>query len=477
MNFGAYEAGGFYDEMFNEVRGAERSEYSEVKKLFESLTEEDFKNQKNRINQTFLEQGITFQIYQEDSSLERIFPFDPIPRLITKKEWEKIEQGLIQRITALNIFLNDIYNDGHIVNDGILPRETLYSSANYLENFIGFKPSKNIYIHISGSDLIRDNDGKFYVLEDNLRCPSGVSYVLENRSAMKRAYPDLYRKLNIAPVDDYSQILQESLKYISPSRKDTPTIVLLSPGIHNSAYFEHTFLARQMGVEIVEAKDLIVSGGYVYMRTTKGLVVVDVIYRRIDDDYLDPNHFNEESLLGVPGITDAYLRGNVALANAIGAGVADDKVIYAYVPEIIKYYLAEDPILPNVPTYLASVDSQKEHILGNLENLVVKTANDSGGHGMLMGPSATKDQIQKFSRLIKNNPRNYIAQPVVQLSRHPTIFENKIEGRHVDLRPFVIYGDKVKVLKGGLTRVALEKDSLIVNSSQGGGSKDTCVLM
>ena len=294
---------------------------------------------------------------------------------------------------------------------------------------------------------------------------------------MKRAYPDLYRKLNIAPVDDYSQILQESLKYISPSRKDKPTIVLLSPGIHNSAYFEHTFLARQMGVEIVEAKDLIVSGGYVYMRTTKGLVVVDVIYRRIDDDYLDPNHFNEESLLGVPGITDAYLRGNVALANAIGAGVADDKVIYAYVPDIIKYYLAEDPILPNVPTYLASVDSQKEHILGNLENLVVKTANDSGGHGMLMGPSATKDQIQKFSRLIKNNPRNYIAQPVVQLSRHPTIFENKIEGRHVDLRPFVIYGDKVKVLKGGLTRVALEKDSLIVNSSQGGGSKDTCVLM
>ena len=477
MNFGAYEAGGFYDEMFNGERGAERSEYSEVKKLFESLTEEDFKNQKNRINQTFLEQGITFQIYQEDSSLERIFPFDPIPRLITRKEWEKVEQGLIQRITALNIFLNDIYNDGHIVNDGILPRETLYSSANYLENFIGFKPSKNIYIHISGSDLIRDNDGKFYVLEDNLRCPSGVSYVLENRSAMKRAYPDLYRKLNIAPVDDYSQILQESLKYISPSRKDKPTIVLLSPGIHNSAYFEHTFLARQMGVEIVEAKDLIVSGGYVYMRTTKGLVVVDVIYRRIDDDYLDPNHFNEESLLGVPGITDAYLRGNVALANAIGAGVADDKVIYAYVPEIIKYYLDEDPILPNVPTYLASVDSQKEHILDNLENLVVKTANDSGGHGMLMGPSATKDQIQKFSRLIKNNPRNYIAQPVVQLSRHPTIFENKIEGRHVDLRPFVIYGDKVKVLKGGLTRVALEKDSLVVNSSQGGGSKDTCVLM
>ena len=477
MNFGSYEAGGFYDEMFNSGRGDERSEYSEVKKLFESLTEEDFKNQKNRINQTFLEQGITFQIYQEDSSLERIFPFDPIPRLITRKEWEKVEQGLIQRITALNIFLNDVYNECHIVNDGILPRETLYSSANYLEDFIGFKPSKNIYIHISGSDLIRDNDGKFYVLEDNLRCPSGVSYVLENRSAMKRAYPDLYRKLNIAPVDDYSQILQESLKYISPSRKDKPTIVLLSPGIHNSAYFEHTFLARQMGVEIVEAKDLIVSGGYVYMRTTKGLVVVDVIYRRIDDDYLDPNHFNEESLLGVPGITDAYLRGNVALANAIGAGVADDKVIYAYVPEIIKYYLAEDPILPNVPTYLASVDSQKEHILGNLENLVVKTANDSGGHGMLMGPSATKDQIQKFSRLIKNNPRNYIAQPVVQLSRHPTIFENKIEGRHVDLRPFVIYGDKVKVLKGGLTRVALEKDSLVVNSSQGGGSKDTCVLM
>ena len=477
MNFGSYEAGGFYDEMFNEGGGAERSEYSEVKKLFESLTEEDFKNQKNRINQTFLEQGITFQIYHEDSSLERIFPFDPIPRLITKKEWEKIEQGLIQRITALNIFLNDVYNEGHIVNDGILPRETLYSSANYLENFIGFKPSKNIYVHISGSDLIRDNDGKFYVLEDNLRCPSGVSYVLENRSAMKRAYPDLYRKLNIAPVDDYSQILQESLKYISPSRKDKPTIVLLSPGIHNSAYFEHTFLARQMGVEIVEAKDLIVSGGYVYMRTTKGLVVVDVIYRRIDDDYLDPNYFKEESLLGVPGITDAYLKGNVALANAIGAGVADDKVIYAYVPDIIKYYLAEDPILPNVPTYLASVDSQKEHILDNLENLVVKTANDSGGHGMLMGPSATKDQIQKFSRLIKNNPRNYIAQPVVQLSRHPTIFENKIEGRHVDLRPFVIYGDKVKVLKGGLTRVALEKDSLIVNSSQGGGSKDTCVLM
>ena len=477
MNFGGYETDDFYDEMFNGRGGVERSEYLEVKKLFESLTEGDFKNQRNRINQTFLEQGITFQVYKEDSSLERIFPFDPIPRLITKHEWEKVEQGLTQRITALNIFLNDIYNDGHIINDGILPRDTVYSAANYLENFRGFNPSKNIYIHISGSDLIRDNDGKFHVLEDNLRCPSGVSYVLENRSAMKRAYPDLYRKLNIAPVDDYSQILQESLKFISPSRKDKPTIVLLSPGIYNSAYFEHTFLARQMGVEIVEAKDLIVSGGYVYMRTTKGLVVVDVIYRRIDDDYLDPNHFNKESLLGVPGITDAYLKGNVALANAIGTGVADDKVIYAYVPDIIKYYLAEDPILPNITTYLASIDSQKEYILDNLKNLVVKTANDSGGHGMLMGPSATKDQINKFSSLIKNNPRNYIAQPVVQLSRHPTIFEDKIEGRHVDLRPFVIYGDKVKVLKGGLTRVALEKNSLIVNSSQGGGSKDTCVLM
>ncbi|NNE92717.1 MAG: circularly permuted type 2 ATP-grasp protein [Verrucomicrobiales bacterium] len=475
--FDQYNCGKFFDEMFAGDSQGPREHYRVVRDRFRELTEDDLDAKRRRLDRSFLEHGITFTVYGDDDGTERIFPFDPLPRVIPADEWEKIENGLIQRITALNHFLYDIYHEEKIIQDGIIPEHVIKSAEHYRPEFRGLKVPRDIYIHICGTDLIRDDDGNYLVLEDNGRCPSGVSYVLENRTALKRAFPRLYQRMQVEPVDGYTAALLRTLQDVAPHGKSDPMCVLLTPGVYNSAYFEHTFLARRMGIEIVEGRDLIASDGFIYMRTTKGLVQVDVIYRRIDDEFLDPTVFREDSALGVPGLIEAYRRGNVTLANAIGTGVADDKVTYAYVPDMIRYYLDQEPILPNVQTYLAWDDNDRKYILENLDKLVVKAANESGGYGMLMGPTAAAEEREQFRRRIEETPRNYIAQPVVNLSRHPTFCEDgRIEGRHVDLRPFVLSGDRVTVMPGGLTRVALKKDSLVVNSSQGGGSKDTWVL-
>ncbi|NJM39024.1 MAG: circularly permuted type 2 ATP-grasp protein [Akkermansiaceae bacterium] len=399
-----------------------------------------------------------------------------MPRLVTAAEWAKIEAGLIQRITALNLFLNDIYQSQKIITDGVIPAELVHSASHYRPEFRGMSVPHGIHIHVCGSDLVRDSDGQFYVLEDNARCPSGASYMLENRNAMKRTFPSLLQSVPVRPVDGYGQMLRETLAYLAPAAVLDPVIVVLTPGVFNSAYFEHSYLARQMGVPIVEGRDLIVRNHCVFMRTTYGLQQVHVIYRRIDDDFLDPLVFRKDSLLGVPGLVDAYRCGNVALANSIGTGVADDKAVYACVPKMIRYYLDQDPILPNVPTYLGVDPKDCTYILENLDKLVVKAVDESGGYGMLMGPSSTKQERAEFTNRIKANPRNYIAQPVLALSRHPVFTGDAFEGRHIDLRPYVLYGERVQVVPGGLTRVALRKGSLVVNSSQGGGSKDTWVL-
>ncbi len=475
--FENYEKGDFFDEMFSGEGDAVFPHYSELLERFNMLSTDKLEERQQRVSASFLEQGITFTVYGDDQGTERIFPFDLIPRVIPDSEWRTIEEGLTQRIVALNLFLNDIYNKGKIIKDGIIPEEVVKTAAHYRPEMVGKKVPRDIYIHICGSDLIRDGKGEYLVLEDNGRCPSGVSYLLENREAMKRAFPGLYSSLGVRPVTEYPEMLLKTLQYLSPRQTQEPVCVLMTPGVYNSAYFEHTFLARQMGIEIVEGRDLIAIDGYVFMRTTKGLVQVDVIYRRIDDDFIDPTVFRPDSLLGVPGLMEAYLKGNVALANAVGTGVADDKVTYCYVTDMIKYYLDQDPILNNVPTYLASREDDAKYMLENLDKLVVKSANESGGYGMLMGPSSTKKEREEFAKKIKESPRNYIAQPVVSLSRHPTICEDgAVEGRHVDLRPFILYGEDVKIIPGGLTRVALRKGSLVVNSSQGGGSKDTWVL-
>ena len=398
--------------------------------------------------------------------------------MIPAKEWDLIERGLTQRITALNMFLEDIYHEQKILRDRVIPPHYVLNAKHFRREFMGCDVPKGIYIHICGTDLIRGRDGGYLVLEDNLRCPSGASYMLENRAALKRAFPNLYQSARVKPVDGYAADLRKVLQHAVPHSlgNEQPNVVLLTPGVYNSAYFEHAFLARQMGIPIVEGRDLIVRDARVYMRTTAGLVPVDVIYRRIDDDFLDPSVFRSDSLLGVPGLVSAYRAGNVSLANAIGTGVADDKVIYYFVPRIIKYYLGEEPILPNVETFLASEPKDCAYILDNLDKLVVKSANEAGGYGMLMGPWATKDEIEEFRKLIIENPRNFIGQPPISLSRHPTWVGEGFEGRHVDLRPYILYGDKITVTPGGLTRVALRKGSLVVNSSQGGGSKDTWVL-
>lgn len=475
--FAQYQTEHFFDEMFSASGGEVRDHYRLLMERLSKLEASDIDEIQQRITTGFLESGITFTVYGDDRGTERIFPFDLFPRIITSDEWEQIEYGLTQRITALNLFLHDVYHDGNIIKDGIIPEEVVKSAAHYRPEMVGFTPPGDVYLHICGSDLIRDDQGNYLVLEDNGRCPSGVSYLLENREAMKRAFPDLYRKYGVCPVDQYPEILLETMQYLSPRKGQTPVCVLLTPGVYNSAYFEHTFLAHKMGIEIVEGPDLLVKDAHVYMRTTRGLVQVDVIYRRLDDDFLDPLAFKEDSLLGVPGLMDAYLRGNVSLANAVGTGVADDKVTYAYVPDMIRYYLDQEPILNNVPTYLAWRDADRKYMLDHLPELVVKAANESGGYGMLMGPSSTKEEQATFAKLIQENPRNYIAQPVVSLSRHPTFCDgNMPEGRHVDLRPFALFGEKINIIPGGLTRVALTKGSLVVNSSQGGGSKDTWVL-
>ncbi|WP_193211409.1 circularly permuted type 2 ATP-grasp protein [Luteolibacter marinus] len=473
--FDAYEADGFYDEMFDRDGGV-RPHYQGLLDRFSAFPTDDFEARRASCDQHFLRQGVTFNVYHDERGTERIFPFDPVPRVIPADEWEHLEAGLTQRIIALNLFLHDIYHEQHILNDGIIPRHYIENATHYRPEFRGVDVPKDIYIHICGSDLIRGADGAYYVLEDNGRCPSGASYLLENRNALKRAFPNLFESLGVRSVDSYPRVLRDMLQHVSPHREGEPVCVLLTPGCYNSAYFEHCFLAREMGIDIVEGRDLVVMDDFVYMRTTHGLVRVDVIYRRIDDDFLDPTVFRKDSVLGVPGIMRAYQAGNVALANAVGTGVADDKVIYYFVPKIIEYYLGQDPILPNVPTFLASEDSDRKYILEHLPELVVKAANESGGYGMLMGPSATQEEIGKFKEKIIADPRNFIAQPVISLSRSPTWCEGNMEGRHIDLRPYIVYGEDVKIVPGGLTRVALRKGSLVVNSSQGGGSKDTWVL-
>ncbi len=474
--FQDYQIDGFFDEMFSSEDQKPFPWYRDIGKVFSALSSENMAEKKRSLERSFLEQGITFTVYSDDQGTERIFPFDPIPRVIPASEWAHIESGLIQRIRALNLFLTDLYHDARIIREGIIPEEVIRSAKHYRPEFAGLDLPHNAYIHICGSDLIRDDQGTYRVLEDNGRCPSGVSYMLENRAAMKRAFPKLYQRMGVEAVAQYPAELRDMLKSVAPAGGTDPVCVLLTPGHYNSAYFEHTFLARQMGVELVEGQDLFVAGDRVYMHTTQGPVPVDVIYRRIDDEFLDPKAFRPDSMLGVPGLVDAYRRGNVTLVNAIGTGVADDKVVYAFVPDMIRFYLAEDPILENVPTYLGMRDEDRAYMLDHLEELVVKAANEAGGYGMLMGPKASRQEIDEFRQRIEADPRNYIAQPVISLSRHPTLCDSHAEGRHVDLRPFVLYGEKIVVVPGGLTRVALKKGSLIVNSSQGGGSKDTWVL-
>jgi uncharacterized circularly permuted ATP-grasp superfamily protein len=473
FSFNHYDTEGFYDEMFT-PSGEIRPGYQHFKDRVEQLTPEEFQRRQISAERALMAMGITFNVYSENEGTERIMPVDIIPRIVHAQEWEKMEKGLIQRITALNLFLADIYSDQKIIKDGIIPREVIYSSKNFLAPCMGIKPPKNIWIHITGTDLIRGNNGEYMILEDNLRCPSGVSYMMENRELLKQTFPEVVAKTQIRPISDYPHKLLEMLRFISD--RPEPTVVVLTPGIYNSAYFEHSYLAQQMGVELVDARDLVVHEGYVKMRTTKGFKIVDVIYRRIDDTFLDPNTFNQDSLIGIPGIFEVYKNGKVAIANAPGTGVADDKVIYAYVPRIIKYYLGEDPIIENVKTYICSEADDLKYVLENIADLVVKEANEAGGYGMLIGPKSTQEEQEKFKKYILANPRNYIAQPTISLSRVPCLIDDHAEGRHVDLRPYILYGDGVNVMPGGLTRVALRKGSLVVNSSQGGGSKDTWVL-
>lgn len=475
MRFDSYDPGDFYDELFID-RGQPRPEAAVLIKRIHSLSEGELKQRHQAAQAALMKLGATFNVYGSDRGTEQIFPFDVIPRIVSASEWSWIEEGLKQRIHALNLFLADIYGEQKIIKDGVIPAELITSATGYLKPCIGLQPPEGIWCHITGTDLVRDKDGQWYVLEDNLRCPSGISYVLENRRVMKSTFPQVFAKLAIQPVDDYSSHLLETLLNLAPAHIQNPNVVVLTPGIYNSAYFEHSFLAQQMGVELVEGRDLVVSDGYVKMRTTKGLQRVDVIYRRIDDDFIDPLVFRSNSTLGVPGLMEVYRNGRVALANALGTGVADDKVIYAYVPQIIKYYLDEEQILSNVPTYVCWEEKQLEYVLANLDKLVVKAANESGGYGMLVGPHASEEERQDFASKISANPRNYIAQPTLCLSRVPTIFGETFEGCHVDLRPYILYGKDIYVHPGGLTRVALKRGSLVVNSSQGGGSKDTWVL-
>jgi uncharacterized circularly permuted ATP-grasp superfamily protein len=473
--FSDYEVGDFFDEMF--VRpGVARPHYAKLLGRFKEMDHEEFERKRALAASTFLIQGVTFTVYNDDQGTERIFPFDLLPRIIPAEEWERIERGLVQRITALNLFLHDIYHEQNILRDGAIPKSIVWEAAHFRPEFMHFDVPRNVYIHVCGTDLVRDRDGNYLVLEDNARCPSGVSYVIENRQAMKRTFPNLLGQYRVRPVEDYSQELLNVLRYIAPQAQQEPTVVLLTPGVYNSAYFEHSFLARSMGIEIVEGRDLVAQDGKVFMRTTKGLAQVDVIYRRINDDFLDPQVFRKDSGLGVPGLVEAYRDGNVSLANSIGTGIADDKAVYHFVPKMIRYYLGEDALLPNVPTYLASVKEDLAYILEHIPEMVVKAVNESGGYGMLVGPQATKAECEKFKEKVRKNPRNYIAQPVVALSRSPSFCDESMQGRHIDLRPFILYGEKVTIVPGGLTRVALRKGSLVVNSSQGGGSKDTWVL-
>ena len=472
-----YDPGAFFDEMFA-ASGQPRPHYAALHEQLRKLTETTFNEHRTQSDIFFLYQGITFTVYsQAEQGIERIFPFDLIPRIIPRAEWEVLERGLTQRVQALNLFLKDVYHEQKILRDGIVPADLIFGARHFQRAMIGIHVPKDVYVHVVGTDLIRDAAGTYYVLEDNLRSPSGVSYMLENRQALKRTFASLFASYGVRPIEHYPQELLRTLQSVAPHGITDPTIVLLTPGIYNSAYFEHSYLARQMGFEIVQGRDLVVHDNHVFMRTTRGLQPVDVIYRRIDDDYIDPLAFRQDSMLGVAGLLNAYRAGNVTLANAMGTGVADDKAVYAYVPEIIKYYLGEDAILQNVPTYMAHREKDQGYILANLDKLVVKAVNESGGYGMLIGPHASQAERTEFRARVLANPRNYIAQPTVSLSRHPTYVENALRGCHVDLRPYILQGaDRVTLAPGGLTRVALRPGSLVVNSSQGGGSKDTWVL-
>jgi uncharacterized circularly permuted ATP-grasp superfamily protein len=473
MDLKSYQVEGFHDEMFV-VGGKARTHAQALAEKLSRMPLSELQEYKLTAETALRSLGITFSVYGEEGTEERIMPFDVIPRIMAGAEWDQLEAGLIQRITALNLFLEDIYHDQKIIKDGVIPADVILSSKGYLKECEGFSPPKKIWCHITGTDLIRDRHGNVLVLEDNLRCPSGVSYVLENRELMKGIMPDLFATGDIRSVGDYPNQLRELMHYVSG--KDNPVMALLTPGIFNSAYFEHSFLARQMGIELVEGRDLVVQNDRLMMRTTKGLKQIDVMYRRVDDTFLDPSVFNPESALGAAGMFAAYRAGNLALVNAPGTGVADDKVVYAYVPDMVKYYLGQEMWLKNVETYLCWRDKDRAYVLDNIKKLVVKAANEAGGYGMLVGPHSTKTEQADFKKRIEANPRNYIAQPTISLSRTPTLIGDKLEGRHVDLRPYILYGEKISILPGGLTRVALKKGSLVVNSSQGGGSKDTWVV-
>ncbi|MFN7983532.1 MAG: circularly permuted type 2 ATP-grasp protein [Vicinamibacterales bacterium] len=477
MRIDHYETDGFYDEMFDH-NGEPRPEAKLLLDTIGSLGEGQLQRCQQAAERILVQLGITFNVYGDSAGTERPFPFDLVPRIVRAEEWNWLERGLKQRIRALNAFINDIYHDQRILKDKIIPEEVVRSAASFRPQCVGINPPNGVWCHITGTDLVRGGDGQIYVLEDNLRVPSGASYMLENRDLMKRTFPQVFEGLQVRPVVEYPSLLLETLESMAPPDVNTkPVVVLLTPGMYNSAYFEHSYLAQKMGIPLVEGRDLVVEDETVWMRTTKGLRRVHVIYRRIDDDFLDPEAFRADSMLGVPGLLRAYKAGRVALANAPGNGVADDKVMYAYVPEMIRYYEGTDPILPNVPTYLCWRDADRQHVLQHLDTLVVKAANEAGGYGMLVGPHSTASEREIFAEKINANPRNYIAQPTLALSRMPTLAGDRLEGRHVDLRPYILYGaDDIRVVPGGLTRVALRKGSLVVNSSQGGGSKDTWVL-
>ncbi|BDE07535.1 hypothetical protein WPS_28110 [Vulcanimicrobium alpinum] len=465
-----------YDE-FADAEGCPREHYAALAATLAGISAVDFRHRVTSVNTVLLQRGVTFTVYSDTRGTERILPFDLIPRIIPASEWSHIARGIAQRVRALNAFLLDVYTEGRVLRDGIVPRALIYSSAHYEREAIGIRPPRDTFVHVSGIDIVRDADGTFFVLEDNLRTPSGISYVLENRDVLKRAFPRLFDNYDPLPVDDYPARLRNALIAAAPANVGEPTIAILTPGIYNSAYFEHTLLARRMGVELVEGSDLIVRDNFVYMKTTRGPRRVDVIYRRVDDDFIDPLYFRSDSTLGVAGLFDAYRAGNVTLANAVGTGVADDKAVYPYVPALIRYYLGEEPVLRNVPTFDCSDDAQRQHVLTRLDQLVVKRTAASGGYGMLMGPQSTAAQREDFAAQIQAHPRDFIAQPVIALSAHPTVVEAGIAPRHVDLRPFALLaGDTVEVPPAAFTRVALTEGSLVVNSSQGGGSKDTWVL-
>lgn len=473
--FEGYELGAAYDEMFDQSF-TPRPHYQTLFRLLKRLSPDEFRRRKAMTDLSMRQDGVGFTVYRAEEGIERVWPMDPVPRIVQASEWKHIERGLTQRLTALNLFLKDVYHEQHILRDRVVDPQLVLGGAFFRREFVGAAVPRDIYIHICGTDLIRDADGRYLVLEDNGRTPSGVSYMLQNRQVLKRVFPLLFQQYDVRATDDYTASLLDLLHYIAPPGVPDPKVVLLTPGIYNSAYFEHSFLAQRMGIELVEGRDLVVDQNRVYMRTTRGRTRVDVIYRRIDDDFLDPLTFRADSALGVAGLVNAYRAGNVALANSIGTGIADDKGIYPFVPDMIRYYLKQDPILPNVETFRPMVPSHMSHILANLDKLVVKTVNESGGYGMLIGPAASEKQRAEFRDRVLAKPRDYIAQPTIQLSTHPTFVEGKLEGRHVDLRPFILCGEKIVVVPGGLTRVALPRGSLVVNSSQGGGSKDTWVL-